>query len=44
MEHLQAPDVPLRATDTVRPGLKLLDTASSLPDAAIPQAAKSKTG
>jgi L-lactate dehydrogenase (cytochrome)/(S)-mandelate dehydrogenase len=26
-EHLQAPDVPLRATDTVRPGLKLLDTA-----------------
>jgi len=44
MEHLQAPDVPLRATDTVRPGLKLLDTASSLPDAAILQAAKSKTG
>ena len=44
MEHLQAPDVPLRAADTVRPGLKLLDTASSLPDAAIPQAAKSKTG
>ena len=26
-EHLQAPDIPLRATDTVRPGLKLLDTA-----------------
>jgi L-lactate dehydrogenase (cytochrome)/(S)-mandelate dehydrogenase len=26
-EHLQAPDVPLRATDAVRPGLKLLDTA-----------------
>ena len=26
-EHLQAPDVLLRATDTVRPGLKLLDTA-----------------
>jgi len=44
MEHLQAPDVPLRATDTVRPGLKLLDTASSLPDAAVLQAAKSKTG
>jgi L-lactate dehydrogenase (cytochrome)/(S)-mandelate dehydrogenase len=43
-EHLQAPDVPLRATDAVRPGLKLLDTASSLPDAAVLQAAKSKTG
>ena len=26
-EHLQAPDVPLRTTDTGRPGLKLLDTA-----------------
>ena len=26
-EHLQAPDVPLRATDTLRPGLKLLDIA-----------------
>jgi L-lactate dehydrogenase (cytochrome)/(S)-mandelate dehydrogenase len=43
-EHLQAPDVPLRATDAVRPGLKLLDTASSLPDAAVLQAVKSKTG
>lgn len=43
-EHLQAPDIPLRATDTVRPGLKLLDTAGSLPDAAVLQAAKSKTG
>jgi isopentenyl diphosphate isomerase/L-lactate dehydrogenase-like FMN-dependent dehydrogenase len=43
-EHLQAPDALLRATDTVRPGLKLLDTASSLPDAAVLQAAKSKTG
>jgi len=26
-EYLQAPDFPLRATDAVRPGLKLLDTA-----------------
>jgi L-lactate dehydrogenase (cytochrome)/(S)-mandelate dehydrogenase len=26
-EHLQAPDIPLRATDAARPGLKLLDTA-----------------
>jgi L-lactate dehydrogenase (cytochrome)/(S)-mandelate dehydrogenase len=26
-EYLQAPDVPLRAADPVRPGLKLLDTA-----------------
>jgi isopentenyl diphosphate isomerase/L-lactate dehydrogenase-like FMN-dependent dehydrogenase len=26
-EHLQAPDVPLRATDMLRPGLKLLDIA-----------------
>jgi isopentenyl diphosphate isomerase/L-lactate dehydrogenase-like FMN-dependent dehydrogenase len=43
-EHLQAPDFPLRATDAVRPGLKLLDTAGSLPDAAVLQAAKSMTG
>jgi len=43
-EHLQAPDVALRATDAARPGLKLLDTAGSLPDAAVLQAAKSKTG
>ena len=43
-EHLQAPDALLRAAETVRPGLKLLDTAGSLPDAAVLQAAKSKTG
>jgi isopentenyl diphosphate isomerase/L-lactate dehydrogenase-like FMN-dependent dehydrogenase len=29
-EHLQAPDLPLRATDTMRPGLKLLDTARAV--------------
>jgi len=29
-EYLQAPDFPLRATDAVRPGLKLLDTARAV--------------
>lgn len=43
LEFLHAPDLPLRATETSRPGLKLLDAASSLSDLAVVQAAHSKT-
>jgi isopentenyl diphosphate isomerase/L-lactate dehydrogenase-like FMN-dependent dehydrogenase len=42
-EYLHAPDFPLRAADPARPGLKLLDAASSLSDSSVQQAAKSKT-
>jgi isopentenyl diphosphate isomerase/L-lactate dehydrogenase-like FMN-dependent dehydrogenase len=43
LEFLHAPDLPLRATETSRPGLKLLDAASSLSDLAVVQPAHSKT-
>lgn len=42
-EVLHAPNVPLRAVEPARPGLKLLDTASSLSDRAVAQAAHGKT-
>lgn len=42
-EFLHAPDLPLRAAEPARAGLKLLDTAGSLSDRAVVQPAHGKT-